>query len=42
MKEEKIKAGERFIPEHREWEQLKPEPFISVEEKYVICIDTLG
>jgi hypothetical protein len=34
LKEEKIKAGETFEPEEREW----PE----VEEKYVVCIDTLG
>ena len=42
LKEEKAKAGEKFVPEKRVWEPIKPGPFITKEEKYVICIDTLG
>jgi len=28
-KEEKLKAGEKWVPEKRDWEEIKPEPFLT-------------
>ena len=34
--------GVEFVPETREWEEINLDPFQSVEEKYVVCLDTMG
>ena len=31
-----------FVPEVKEWEEIVLDPFQSVEEKYVVCLDTMG
>lgn len=41
-REKAVAAGEKFVPEKKVWEVLKPGPFITAEQKYCICIDTLG
>jgi hypothetical protein len=35
-------ANEPFEKEEREWPTVEYAPFISTEEKFVICLDTLG
>lgn len=42
IKDEKLKNGEPYVPEEKEWEEIAPAPFQTLEQKYVICIDTLG
>ena len=42
LKEEKQRNGEKFVAEKREWPEIKPAPFITTDQKLVICIDTLG
>lgn len=39
---EKERAGEPFEPEPKEWEEIKEKPFDVNEERYVVCLDTLG
>ena len=29
-------------PEEREWEQVKMTPNLTQDEKYVVCLDTMG
>lgn len=41
-REEKERAGEAYEPEPREWEEIAEKPFDTFEEKYVVCLDTLG
>lgn len=41
-KEAAEKAGENYVPEQRSWQEINPAPFETVEEKFVVCIDTLG
>jgi hypothetical protein len=31
-----------FEPEVKEWEEILEKPFDIVEERYVVCLDTLG
>jgi hypothetical protein len=42
VKEDKLKAGEKFYPEDKEWEDIKTNSFMTSDEKFVLCIDTLG
>ena len=42
QKEDKLKAGEEFVEEEKEWLEIKAQPFETHERKFVICIDTLG
>ena len=42
IKEERLKAGEKYEPEEKEWEEIVPAPFYTVNQKFVLCIDTLG
>lgn len=42
IKEQKISAGEPYEYQEGEWEDLKPEPYATTEQKFVICVDTLG
>lgn len=41
-RDEKERAGEAYEPEQKEWEDIQEKPFDTFEEKYVVCIDTLG
>jgi hypothetical protein len=42
-REDHEKAGDtNWEPESREWEEVLEKPFDMVEERYVICLDTLG
>lgn len=41
-KEAAVSAGEVFDEEEREWEVIEQKEFTSVEEKYVVMLDTLG
>ena len=41
-KEAAEKAGEAYVPEPKTWEEINPAPFDTVEEKFVVCLDTLG
>ena len=41
-KEEKLKAGEPWDPEVRVWDEISTAPLITEEQKFVVCIDTLG
>jgi hypothetical protein len=41
-REEKEKLGEAYEPEYKEWPEILEKPFDYIEEKYVICLDTLG
>lgn len=41
-KEEKLKAGEPWDPEVKVWEEISTAPLITEEQKFVVCIDTLG
>ncbi len=34
--------GEPFEPEPKDWEVIEEKPFDTIEEQYVVCIDTLG
>jgi hypothetical protein len=42
LREEKEKMGEPFEPEPKDWEVIEEKPFDTIEEQYVVCIDTLG
>jgi len=42
IQDDKEKSGEPYEPEEHHWPELKAAPFLSVEKKFVICIDTLG
>lgn len=42
LREEREKNGEIYEPEPREWEVIEEKPFDTIEEQYVVCIDTLG
>jgi hypothetical protein len=42
IKEDKLRNGEKYVAEKREWPEIKPAPFVTNEQKFVICIDTLG
>jgi len=42
IKEQKEGAGETYVYQEGEWEDLKPEAYTTTEQKFVICIDTLG
>ena len=42
IKDEKAKAGEKYKPEPREWPLIEPAPFITADQKFVVCVDTLG
>ena len=41
-REDKKRTGEAYEPEAKEWEEVTEKPFDTFEEKYVVCIDTLG
>lgn len=41
-KEAAATANEPFEPEEREWPVIDYAPFISTEEKWVVCLDTMG
>jgi hypothetical protein len=42
LKEDRIKAGEPWEPEEKEWEVIEEKPFDAKKKSYVVCIDTLG
>ena len=41
-KEQAASNQEVFDEEEREWEVIEPKEYTSVEEKYVVMLDTLG
>lgn len=43
IREQKAAAGEQYEPEEeRSWEAIEYAPFQTIEEKYVVCLDTMG
>ena len=42
IREEKQKAGEPVPEDDKEWPKIEAAPFETSEQKFVICIDTLG
>ena len=42
QKEEKEKNNEKWELEPREWEEIKNPPYLFEEQKFAVCIDTLG
>jgi hypothetical protein len=41
-KEQKESNGEEWIPDDKEWDDIRERDFDVTEEKYVVCMDTLG
>jgi len=42
-KEQAAAAGTTWEPsEEREWPEITTSPFRTVEERYVVCLDTMG
>ena len=41
-KEQAEAQGAEWEPEEREWEQLRLTPNLTQDEKYVVCLDTMG
>lgn len=42
MKKEKDEAGEEYIPEPKEWEEIKENPYKTEKVSYVVCLHTMG
>jgi hypothetical protein len=42
VKEQKISAGEAYEEPETEWEDIQAAPYNTEEQKFVVCIDTLG
>ena len=41
-RDQALAQGLEFVPEDREWPVIELDPFQSYQEKYVVCIDTMG
>jgi len=41
-KDAAIAAGQDFEPEERVWEEINIDPFRTEDQKYVVCLDTMG
>jgi prolyl oligopeptidase PreP (S9A serine peptidase family) len=39
---ERERTGEAYEEEVKEWEEVEDVPFLTVDEKYVVCLDTMG
>jgi len=42
MKQEKEEAGEEYVPEVKEWEEIQYAPFKTKKVQYVVCLNTMG
>lgn len=42
LKRDKEEAGEEFIEEVKEWDEIKENPFKTVKVQYVVCLNTMG
>lgn len=42
LKKEKDEAGEEFIEEHKEWEEITENPYKTRKVQYVVCMNTMG
>lgn len=42
MKREKDDAGEEYIEEAKEWEDIQENPYKTQKVQYVVCLNTMG